>query len=294
MKNAINYYYNIQTTEIHRVEDNYELYCFKKKYILYNICNEKEKLDDILKLYNLIKVNRIFCHEIIANKDKQLISRIEKKEYCLIRINIETRNININDIEYYMKIPINNLELKKIKKEKWNILWIKKMDYIEYQTTQFRMKYNINIINIDYYTGVVENCISMLYNLKINSFIYTINHERINRKTTTDEFYNPLKFILDSRMRDIGEYIKDFKPTLLINELEKITNKIRFSNEEIILLLTRIMYPSNFFDSFENNISKNKKYKPKTKEIHEEIMNLKKIYNSLKKKYALPEIEWLK
>ncbi len=293
MKNAIMYYYNLNPTEIHQIQDNYHFIILKKKYILYNTKLNQEQLNEIYILYKHMKLSGIFCHEIIINKNNHFITNINNKLYCLIEIRVKTRLIDLNDIEYYLSIPINNITLKNIKRDEWDKLWIKKIDFIEYQSKQIRNKQNFIQENLDYYIGLTENCISILNNMKPQKKVMTISHNRINKKTTTDDFYNPLTFILDVRTRDISEYIKSDKKLLKSEMIIKIIKNSKLTNDEIIYLFVRIMYPSRYLDEYEQIVMEKNANKKIKFDIDDDKKKLKDIYNLIKIMYNVPEIEWL-
>ena len=212
-------------------------------------------------------------------------------------MNIKIRNIDINDIMYYFNYIIDIDQFKTIKRENWYKLWTKKIDYIEYQLSQIGNKYKLIRESSDYFIGIAEICISILSNINIQNNYACISHNRVNHKMTTEDFYNPLNFIIDNRIRDIGEYIKTL-PNIekKIEELKKIQYINNLSNDEFILLFIRILFPSNYFDIYEliidNKISEEelKKYITMNKKYENET---KKIYNYIRSISKIPEIDWL-
>ncbi len=298
MKNAINYYYNLNPNEIHQINKIYKFHISNKKYILYPYQRKPEELNQIYELYMYIKSLGIYCHDIILNKDNKIITEINTIQYILLCAYINNRIINVNDIILMANIPITKSNFDKIKRIKWNLLWENKIDYLEYQISQFGKKYEIVRESSDYYIGIVENCISLLSNQKNSKTIPTISHNRIDTTTTTEEFYNPLSFIIDNRIRDISEYIKSkFNNT---NEIIKIIHeyvyRCRLNVDEIRLLFIRILYPSKYLDMCELILDN----KIKEKELLKLINNssefehtIKSIYDYIKNYGSLPEIEWL-
>ena len=76
----------------------------------------------------------------------------------------------------------------------------------------------------------------------------------------------------------------------------KQIEKLQFDDNEIILFLARLLYPSYYFDMYDKIIQEKIReekinYYVK-KNISYEIF-LKQIYNYLKQIYKLPQIEWL-
>ena len=298
MKNAINYYYNLNPNEIHQINKTYKFHISNKKYILYPYQRKPEELNQIYELYMYIKSLGIYCHDIILNKDNKIITEINTIPYILLCIYINNRIINVNDIISMANIPITKSNFDRIKRIKWNLLWANKIDYLEYQISQFGKKYEIVRESSDYYIGIVENCISLVSNQKNSKTIPTISHNRIEIITTTEEFYNPLNFIIDNRIRDISEYIKSqFNNTNeILKTIHEYVYRCRLNVDEIRLLFIRILYPSKYLDMCELILDN----KIKEKELLKLINNsrefehtIKSIYDYIKKYVSLPEIEWL-
>ena len=105
--------------------------------------------------------------------------------------------------------------------------------------------------------------------------------------------------MIDHPVRDMAEYLK----MLFLSEsyqsidLKEILSQIVLSNYGARLFIARMLFPSFFFDSFEMLVDHKLEEKDliyiinKMNSYEEFIL---KIYNMLKEKYLLPEIEWLK
>ena len=116
MKNAIKYYYNLNIQELHKTKNDFSFICQNQKYILYNVKISPEKINDIINLYSYITSLGLLCHKIVSNNKNKIITNINNQTYCLIRIVIPTRIINIEDIKYYMKAQVNINEFEMIKR----------------------------------------------------------------------------------------------------------------------------------------------------------------------------------
>lgn len=299
MKNAIKYYYNIDINEFHQYNQEFRFNNANNQYILFPYNGIDIELEEKYKLQLYINSIGINCHTIKKNNNGKLFTIINNKKYVLIQIQTETRPITINDIITFTNININAEYFNYINRSEWYKMWKIKVDYIEYQITQFGKKYPAIRESIDYYIGISETCISLLTNIKKSKTPQSCMHNRISEKTTTIEFFNPLNFIIDQRIRDFGEYLtsKLYEQQDIILLIDTYIKKNTFSQEEVILLFIRIMYPSNYFDICEEIIEK-KSSEEKLKELIEKInifeINLKKIYQHIKKYTLAPEIEWLK
>ena len=299
MKNALIYYYKLNPDKIHQKNNNYEFEINNQKYMLTQYKRKNEELESIYKLQIYIRLYGIYCHEIILNIEKNIVTYINNAPYILLKVKESKNQITINDIMFISNITINTDQFKEITRKKWYNLWCEKNDYLEYQISQFGKKYPLIRESSDYYIGIVENCIEMLNQIKILENNFTISHDRIQKKQTKEDFYNPLNFIIDNRVRDISEYLKIniYDNTNIVEQVKHIIETYYLKEPEIQILFIRIMYPSKYMDLCEKIIDnkieeeKIKKIINKT-EIYEH--NIKNIYSFLNKIIKLPEIEWLK
>ena len=299
MKNALKYYYNLEPNEIHQFNNIYKFHISNTKYML---CPYNRNIEDIREIYNiylLISNLGIYCHKIITNINNEIITNINNQIYILLIIQIENRIINIDDILYLLNVNININEYTKIKRMDWLTLWTEKIDYIEYQISQFGKKYPILRESSDYYIGITENCISLISNNNLLPKMYSISHDRISIDMTTEEFYNPINFIIDIKVRNISEYIKSS-----VKNINSAYNLILYSiyngnltAEEIMLMFIRIMYPSEYFDEYEkiiSNDSNEKTLEQIISNVNEYEDMIRQIYHFIKTIINIPEIEWLK
>jgi hypothetical protein len=296
MKNALKFFYNLNATEIHQVNMNYKFRISNNNYLLNTYERTEEELNEIYILQSYLISLGIKIHQIIPNKENKIITVINNKKYILLKILIENRKINLNDIMLLSNIYVDERKFKNIKRINWYKLWSEKIDYIEYQITQFGKKYNKIRESCDYYIGLVENCIQLIYKEEKN--IIGISHNRTKKDETTEEYYNPLNFILDNRIRDISEYTKSYiiKNIDITIYLYNYIYKNNLTQNEIRMLFIRILYPSIYIDTCEE-ILENKKNEEELKEIIEKTTYIeeyiKKIYSKLKKITNMPDIEWL-
>lgn len=300
MKNVFMYYYNLTPINIHQKDKNFyfESDDNKYKFVLVN-----KFIDDIKNLYiisSYLFQNGFYIDQIIPNKDKQFITNINGKNYILLKIYIDRKDeITINDINVFNYFFLDEKVLK-IKYINWYELWIKKIDYFEYQISQLGKKYPLIRESFSYYVGLTENAIALVRNVKNPRIV--IAHNRINIDKDVNELYNPLNFVYDSRVRDISEYYKSmfFNKKIskeeLLNEIEEYIIKNNLNNDEIIMLFSRFLYPSYYFDIYEDIIQNNVDEKSLLKIINliTEYENfIKELYLYLRKIIVFPEIEWL-
>ena len=63
------------------------------------------------------------------------------------------------------------------------------------------MKMPVSYTNL-YFSGLVENGISLFTILELDSNNYSVSHQRLSSKDTMFEFLNPMNLIIDYKVRD--------------------------------------------------------------------------------------------
>lgn len=290
MKNLINYYYNLLVNDFKKTNDRFIFEVEDKNYEFVPFSGDINKF---YKIYLTVIKNNKYCHEIILNKDRNLLTFYNNKPYILIKKNIciDSR-VDINEIINY-DIPIyenNTVD--------WKKLWEEKIDYYEYQMSQFAIKYRFLKKSFDYYIGLSETAISLLNYIDINDIKYYVSHRRIGPNEKLDEFFNPLNIVVDNRTRDIAEYIKVnyFNGKIDENEVLNYLDNLNFTYTENLLFFSRLLYPSYYFDIYDQVIQEkisDEKIQFYIKKNTSYEAFLKKIYIYIKNKYKIPEIEWL-
>lgn len=302
MKNAINFYYNLKPENVNNYNNYYYFYYNKYLYVLLLYNEDLKYINDIYNLnVSLLSLN-IPIHQIIINKNNSIISLINNNYYILYKILIKNynRKINIKDINYLNSIIItNNID------NNWDYLWSTKIDYLEYQINQSGKKYPLIVESFSYFVGLTENAISYAKNATLElkkdyNNIGVITHKKLNINDTLFNLYDPLNITIDYKIRDLAEYIKNsfFEDNFnIFNELNYYFKKNYLSIHLIRLLFARILYPSFYFNLYDDIISNKKEEKELlkiTSRINEYEQYLYEIYLYLKKIYNIPEVEWLK
>jgi hypothetical protein len=179
-------------------------------------------------------------------------------------------------------------------------MWKTKIDYYEKQVNNFKNKFPLLNKTIDYYIGLGENAISFLVNNKIIISNYVLAHKRIYNNYSSFDFYNPLNFILDSRVRDFSEYIKSefFYNNITVDIFKNYLDYLNFTKDEYILLFSRLLFPTYYFDLYDEIVN-GKLDENKIKNIlnknNDYILFLKNTfyYVIYAKKINIPNIEWI-
>ena len=112
------------------------------------------------------------------------------------------------------------------------------------------------------------------------------------------EFYNPLNYIIDIKVRDSAEFFKSmlFREEDVLENIKIYIATAHLTEDELYYFFIRMLYPSFYFDLYEQ-IVENKLEESKIKEaikitpIYEKL--IKNLYQYLKNIIQLPEIDWL-
>ena len=290
MKNFIKYYYNLNIDDYKTINNN--IY-FIINNTHYEFINYNGNINRLMSTYSLLITYNIYCHEILLNKDNSLITNYEGQNYILIKEHISDNNyITINNI-YAYDIFIRNYE-----KINWKVLWEEKLDYYEYQMSELGLKYKKLMESFSYYSGLCECAISLLNYVDYKNVRMNISHNRIKFKETLSEFTNPINIIVDNITRDIASYIKSnaIYGNLDIETATNYIKTIKLTNDEYILFLSRMLYPSYYFDMYDEiikgTISEDEIDKIIKKSNSFELL-LKKLYMYIRNRTSIPNIDWL-
>lgn len=290
MKNVIYNYYNILLTDINESNDNYYFYYNSNLYVFYLIENNPEIINEI---YNFLIENNIDSYKIIANKDNNLITTINNKNYALLHLKgLLKYEIKFEEFKYY---PIDK------QNHNWGTLWSNKLDYYEIQIRELGKKYQTILNSFGFFKGIAENAI-LYYNLtekKFNDEVpVAIVHNRMNYPEYEIDYNNPLNFVIDYYIRDISEYIKSYTISDYYNLENIITliNKLTLNSKSFNLLYSRLLYPTFYFDEYDKIIlgrEEDNKIINVINKIQNYLEMLKKIFIVFNNKYEMFNIEWL-
>lgn len=299
MKNLLEYYYNIYPDKMYERNNYYYFFIEDIKYYLVPFDRSIDELNNLVELTNKLYLKNIKVHTFIKNKDNEFYVKNNNEKYVLLRVNAnEKEEIDIYDILRFNNIDVinNNLNIDFPSKR-----WAKTVDAFEKEITELNKEYPELLEVFDYYIGLAENAISYVENInrKEDTKLF-LSHKRIKLPLNYGMLYNPLSFIYDYKVRDLSEYIKEsfFYSNLDEEEIMNIIdqNLGYYDLEDIKLLYGRLLYPSYYFDLFESVLNKRKEESEVKKivslsEQYEKF--LKDIYDSLKIKYNLEQVEWI-
>lgn len=303
MKDILNYYYDIYPSEISHIKDRYSFEDLNNKYVLESF---KRPLEDAKCLYEIneqMSKKNILVHKIILNKDDNVLTFINNTPYVLMEIYInESARVILPEICYISNNTVGITCNKILNRYDWSTLWSKKNDYIEGQISEISRRFP-NLSNyINYYIGLCENAI--LYFKQANKIeeqtLISVCHKRTGSHDTFYDLYNPLNYIFDYRVRDSCEYIKNefFKGNNAYDLVLEYFNNNYLSYKEAMLFYSRLLYPSYFYDLYDEIINTNlnesviEEVVSKTKEYEKFLLDVYLFLSKLYSKY-FPEINWI-
>ena len=290
MKNTIQYYYHLIIDDILNKNNDYYFQINNNYYVFTKFSGN---LSRTLEIYTFLKQYNIYTHEIIPNVMNNIITSIEDQTYILLKYVEDHNIIDLDKIINYQITTSQKIDLKKIITQ-----WCEKIDYYEYQVNQYGKRYPKIRDSISYYIGMSETAIALSKEVNYENIYVTTNHERVYTNEIVQQLYNPLNLIFDSRTRDISEYIKQsfFSENYIsISTIFYYTNILKFSSDEYILFLVKLLYPTYYFDQYDKIIqgledeqsiskitNKHKEYEKYVKEIYAYIKKISQI-----------NVEWL-
>jgi len=302
LKNAINYFYNMIIDDIHQNSKMYYFDYLGSHYAVVAYSGEVELLQDIYNLHIEILRRGVYVHQIILNKDGRVATLINGIPYIMMRLYCDDREIVFEDL-----LPFFNCYYdgdSKLNRINWETLWANKIDYLEYEISQLGQKHPEIRDTFSYFVGLGETSIQLV-NL-INGRgkdqkvlgIKSISHDRIRHGETLFDLYNPLNLVVDYRVRDIAEYLKHryFDGDDIEAELSNFLFYTELSQDEYLLFFARMIYPTYYFDLYEDIISGNKsgdELKKIINRINDYQTLMQSIYSYYKSFLRIVPIEWL-
>jgi len=287
MKNVINYYYGIEVNQFKKKQNSF-LFCIENNE--YEFVEYYEDINVLLNIYSILKSYRKEVDELIINIKNEYLTFYDGKTYILLKKKqCHNRIVSLHDIidfncYIYIKESLS-----------WKVLWERKIDYYELQIKENKLKYPLLNQSSSYYLGLSEIAINLLNYVDYKNIKYCISHKRLNN---LKNIYNPINIIIDNRTRDIAEYIKMkfFDDSINMGEIINFIDSMVLNKDEIILLLSRLIYPSYYFDIYDEIYKNQEEIKELNKIIKKNLEYeafLKKLYSRIKKMYKIFKIEFL-
>lgn len=302
MKNTILYYYGLSTNHVHQIGKEYKFFVKEQEFILMPIPEDvKEPLELLQEILIYLMQENKNVPLFYPNKEGSFITPINQIPYTLLQIQSNDKNwITIQDILHFSNPKIKKEFSSTLRRDDWYKLWTTKIDYLEYQMAEFGEKYPLVKESFAYFIGMAETGISLLQEVSFENVPLTICHKRIQTPMTIFDFYNPFSFVIDVRVRDASEYFKGKEKIdpYLLEEIKLYFKMASLSNTEILLFFIRMLFPTAYFDLFEEILVSGKeeeKLTPMIQSIFSYESFLKELYQYIKELLGsnIPEIEWL-
>lgn len=305
MKETINHYYNLNIDMVDEEEGRYHFLLNRMDYyfIFYN--RDINELDDIVNCSRFVKEKGLDCHNIILNIFGGVLTKVADYNYILFCVSNKDEVYDIVDmIEMKNKLVLTD-EYSKLYRNNWGELWSKKVDYFEYQIRELGINRFLVLDTFSYYIGLAENAISyvnkttMMYQRSIYDKL-VLSHRRVFYPNTKLNYFNPLSFVFDLEVRDVAEYIKAmfFSETEedVFLELETYLKINKLTNYSYQMLYARLLYPSYYFDLYDEVMNNDKDQSVIMKvidKVDEYELFLKKAYLEISKYANIEKIDWI-
>lgn len=306
MKETIKYYYNIDIDDLKEQDGKYFFKYQNQDFFFVYFNRNIEELNDILICVNNMKEKGIDVHNIIINRNGQYLTKINNFDYILMSVNNYNEEYDIFDMINIANKLTLNYNTSKLYRNNWSNLWTQKMDYFEYQIRELGINKSVIKDSFSYYLGLAENAISYVNNTNLkynalNNAKITLAHRRIFYPNYKLNFLNPLSFIFDLEVRDIAEYLKAMffasdNAEEVIEELKYYLQIKTLSIYEYHMLYARLLYPSYYFDLYENimnNDTSEESLVSIIKRNKEYELFLKNAYLEISKYAPIEKIDWL-
>lgn len=290
MKDSIKYYYNLLDIDCFEKRD---VYYFKSANRLFSF-EKVENLEKSKKTFTILqKFDYIRGYKVVFNIYGNIFTQIGDEWYVLFLHVDEQSNILKSLLHPINVIGMDSIDIS----FSWSYLWSKKIDYYEYQFEHISDIYPLILESFNYYIGLAENAISYFsYNLhSLDSFNLFLCHDRISESN----YFNPLNIIIDYYPRDIAEYIKFlfFSNQYDGFSFDAFFGTLKFTYNDYILLFSRLLFPSYYFDIYDDVIRK----KIRECELSKIIASASEYYKFLQEVYQaifsfanIPSIDWIK
>lgn len=299
MKNFIDYYYNINVSEIKHIHDKYFIYTNNERYML-KVFGDTDFFMVYEYLANQLD-KYLYFFRIVKNRQNDYLTYIDDKPYILLKLSdINNNIISIYDIKINQFFEYSN-KISRLIRFPWVKLWENKIDYFEewcyLKQNQYKNMYSL----FHYFIGVAENAVLYLKITEAEEKVeeidrLVISHNRLSMDSSLYDYYDPTNIVLDHPSRDVSEYIKStyVHGNFDIKLLEEYLNEHHFSKYGLRLLYARILFPSFFFDYIDEMILNS--YDTDLLYLEARIIEFEKFISQIsvffKEKYDIPVVTW--
>lgn len=304
MKELIEYNYNLEINDFDEGSESSSFFLNNDLYLLAMYKRNKDDINDIINCSSELKQKNIISFDILKNKKSEVITSMDGNDYVLLKIpHNYNEKLDIIDVINYGKKTLVEGEKKKSYKNNWGTLWSQKVDYFEYQISELGSGKDIVINSFSYFIGMAENAIAMVNKAnKNNNYgkddLISLSHRRIFYPNYILNYCNPLSYIIDLFVRDIAEYIKAvfYSEEDALLEISTFLKTVKLSNYSYQMLYARLIFPSIYFDLYEQAIENKEKEESLIKlikSVDEYEYFLKDVHKLISNYSKIDKIDWI-
>lgn len=272
--NLIAFLYDIKVEIVRKKGESY-IFMFKNDFYIFQKCFINN--DYLTYIYNFIENSNVPFHKIIKNRHNKYVSTYNNENYILMVIKFNTnRLLVIEDILNSCRYHVSYVRKGNFN---WPKLWKNKIDQVEYFITSSKLKIDIyTMAIINYYLGLAELAISLIDSIQVDYFPLSICHIRIPQNCDLYDYYSVTNLVFDHMGRDVGEYLKNYIYNDNKINLESLKAVNGLDINDRYLVLSRVLFPSYFFDLFDDYVVNNKDFKY----FYQHFVNWELYQNNLK------------
>lgn len=303
MKETIEYYYNIEIEYLEEFDGKYHFKFNNQDYFFVFYNRREEELEDIINVIREMISKGINVNEVLINRNGSYLTKVGEYNYILFRVSNIYYEYDIFDMDSMSKKLILNNSVSSLYRNNWGKLWSEKVDYFEMQVRELGLELEVIKNSFSYYIGLAENAISYVNNANLKNreeYKITLAHRRVFYPNYKLNYLNPLSFVFDLRVRDIAEYLKSmfFKEGIsyTLEELRTYLKIAHLSLYECEMLYARMLYPTYYFDLYDEVINKGIDEDIlinviKNSSLFEEFLG--NVYIEIKKYADIDRVDWL-
>lgn len=303
MKETIEYYYNIEIEDLEEYDGKYHFKFNNQDYFFVFYNRREEELEDIINVIREMISKGINVNEVLVNRNGSYLTKVGEYNYILFRVSNIYYEYDIFDMDSMSKKLVLNNNVSSLYRNNWGKLWSQKIDYFEMQVRELGLELEVIKNSFSYYIGLAENAISYVNNANLKNreeYKITLAHRRVFYPNYKLNYLNPLSFVFDLRVRDIAEYLKSmfFKEgfSYTLEELRTYLKIAHLSLYECEMLYARMLYPTYYFDLYDEVINKGMDEDMlinviKNSSLFEEFLGC--VYIEIKKYADIDRVDWL-
>lgn len=305
MKETIEYYYNLEIDDLDELDGKYHFKIENCDFFFVYYNRSLEELDDIINVTMSMKKKGIDTHNILLNIHNSFLTKVNEYNYILFAVTNLKEEYDIFDMVSLMNKLVLTSDNSKLYRNNWGALWSEKIDYFEYQVRELALQKEVIKKSFSYYIGLAEIAICYVNSTnnkygKIMPARIVLSHRRIYYPNRKLNYLNPLSFIFDIEVRDVAEYLK----SMFFNEsfsevMEELKSYLKIKPLNIYeyqMFLARLIYPTYYFDLYENVMNKDTSEEDLVaviKKSDDYELFLKEAYLEISKYAKIEKIDWL-